>query len=243
MTKRVSNTTTWDLSRKNTRIKLCEFESLDSAYEASFIGADFLGFHIFAEQDYLEKANRFKQFFDYLPAHVEKTLLSDCSLDVLFEILSIAPFDSIQLYNDCPVEDIQAIREKMNHRVKILKVMSAQSEENSPCNDDEFIAYYDQAVDAFLLDSYRVGGTGKTGDWDHCAEIVKKCTSPVFLAGGLTPENVYEAIRRVRPFGVDVENGVSTRMPDGIRLKNMMKCRLFIENVCMANTRLMANKE
>lgn len=228
----------WDTNLYYTRIKLCEFESLDTAYEASFLGADFLGFHIFSDQDYLEKANRFKGFFTYLPLQIEKTLLTDCSLDVIFEIMSIARFDSIQLYNDCPVEDIFAIKRQMNQGVKIVKVMSDKSEENTPNDDNEFIAYYDRVVDAFLLDSFRIGGTGKIGDWEHCAEIVKKCASPVFLAGGLTPENVGEAIRQVRPFGVDVETGVSTIMPDGIRLKNTMKCRLFIEQVRRADTLL-----
>jgi len=71
------------------------------------------------------------------------------------------------------------------------------------------------AVDAILLDSGRpdakvkeLGGTGRTHDWKMSRKIVKSVDVPVFLAGGLNPENVKEAIRKVKPFGVDVCSGV-----------------------------------
>jgi len=73
------------------------------------------------------------------------------------------------------------------------------------------------AVDALLLDSgdpspphKRLGGTGRTHDWSLSARIVKASPVPVFLAGGLNPVNVGEAIREVRPFGVDLCTGVRT---------------------------------
>ncbi len=228
---------TWDKTIPYTRIKLCEFESLDAAYEASFINAELLGFHIFSDQDYLGKAHKFKEIFNYLPPFVIKTLLTDLKLDLLFQVLDLIRVDAIQVYNQFSREQIQQIRDKTGGRVKILKVMSEKSSENQR-DDDDFIAYYDNYVDAFLLDSFWEGGSGLTGDWDHCAEIVRKCRSPVFLAGGLTADNVGYAIEKVKPFGVDVENGVSTRMPDGRRLKNMLKCRLFVEKVKEADFRL-----
>lgn len=72
-------------------------------------------------------------------------------------------------------------------------------------------------VDALLLDSgnpslrvKELGGTGRTHDWTLSARIVAQSRVPVFLAGGLNSENVLEAIRQVRPFGVDVCSGVRT---------------------------------
>lgn len=72
-------------------------------------------------------------------------------------------------------------------------------------------------VHAFLLDSGRpnlptpeFGGTGRVHDWQISAEFVRRSPHPVFLAGGLTPANVREAIRRVKPFGVDLCSGVRT---------------------------------
>ncbi len=227
----------WDISKQYTRIKLCEFESLDAAYEASFIDADFLGFHIFSDQDYFNKADKFKDIFQYLPPTVNKTLLTDVNFEDLFQILSVIEIDAIQLYNDCSKQDVLLFKEKFN-RVKIIKVMSEKSDENFTDDDEEFIRYYDDLVDAFLLDSFRIGGTGVTGDWAHCSEIVQKCQSPVFLAGGLTVDNVYQAIQTVQPFGVDVENGVSDRLPDERRVKNMLKCRLFVEKVKEADWKI-----
>jgi len=72
--------------------------------------------------------------------------------------------------------------------------------------------------DALLLDSGQpdaprreLGGTGRIHDWSISAEIVSSCSTPVYLAGGLSPENVREAIRKVRPFGVDVCSGLRPR--------------------------------
>ncbi|MGD9549208.1 MAG: phosphoribosylanthranilate isomerase [Candidatus Krumholzibacteriia bacterium] len=72
-------------------------------------------------------------------------------------------------------------------------------------------------VDAILLDSgnrslpvKQLGGTGRTHDWELSARIVAQTPVPVFLAGGLNSENVLEAVRKVRPFGVDVCSGVRT---------------------------------
>ncbi len=59
-------------------------------------------------------------------------------------------------------------------------------------------------VDAFSSEAY--GGTGQTVDWSLAREVAK--AAPIFLAGGLTPNNVHEAVRQVQPYGVDVSSGV-----------------------------------
>jgi len=69
------------------------------------------------------------------------------------------------------------------------------------------------------------GGTGKKVDWDLAAEVVKLSRTPIMLAGGLTPENVAEAVARVKPFGVDVSSGVEER--PGV--KDIGKVRAFIQ--------------
>ncbi|HAV23936.1 MAG TPA: hypothetical protein DCX46_10665, partial [Bacteroidetes bacterium] len=83
-----------------------------------------------------------------------------------------------------------------------------------------------------LLDSGRpnaavreLGGTGRVHDWSVSKKIVESCKVPVYLAGGLRPENVAEAIRTVRPFGVDVCSGVRV----GGRL-NIEKVEEFMRN-------------
>ncbi len=81
--------------------------------------------------------------------------------------------------------------------------------------------------DRLLLDSYdpeTIGGTGKTCDWSQARDLVQLEETPILLAGGLTPENVVEAIRAVDPWGVDVSSGVE--LQPGI--KDIAKVEAFI---------------
>jgi phosphoribosylanthranilate isomerase len=82
------------------------------------------------------------------------------------------------------------------------------------------------ATDAYLLDAYSsttFGGTGEKFNWDLAVEA-RKFGKPIFLAGGLTPDNVADAIRKVQPFGVDVSSGVESAPG----LKDHEKIRAFI---------------
>lgn len=83
---------------------------------------------------------------------------------------------------------------------------------------------------ALVLDVYKdgvYGGTGETVDWDLASEIVQRSQRPVILAGGLTPENVTAAIRRVRPYAVDVSSGIEGTQKG---IKDLDRLRTFIEN-------------
>jgi phosphoribosylanthranilate isomerase len=84
------------------------------------------------------------------------------------------------------------------------------------------------AASMVLLDTYSenaFGGTGQRVDWDLAAEIVRLSKLPVMLAGGLTPDNVGEAVQKVRPFAVDVSSGVEEK--PGV--KDACKVRDFIQ--------------
>jgi phosphoribosylanthranilate isomerase len=77
---------------------------------------------------------------------------------------------------------------------------------------DSLLALKAYSTDAWLLDAYspdKLGGTGEKGNWDLAREA-QTLGRPIFLAGGLTPENVAEAVRLVRPYGVDVSTGVES---------------------------------
>jgi phosphoribosylanthranilate isomerase len=95
-------------------------------------------------------------------------------------------------------------------------------------NPDEL--YFSEShfqFDRYLLDSYdpkTVGGTGQTCDWGKAKSLVQSLEAPILLAGGLTPDNVAEAIERVRPWGVDVSSGVETS--PGV--KDLAKVEAFI---------------
>ncbi len=119
--------------------------------------------------------------------------------------------NTIQLCDGLPPGSLAKLRQALPgvSLVQVIHVRNAASVE-------EAIEASHQA-DALLLDSgnqllpiKELGGTGRIHDWTLSAEIVKKSRVPVFLAGGLNPDNVAEAIRAVRPFGVDLCSGVRT---------------------------------
>lgn len=227
----------WDRIKTHTRIKLCEFETLDPAYEASQLNIDALGFHFLAHHAFEERLKRFSEIFKYLPTRVDKVLLADIEFEPLIRFCTELPVDCIQLYPDWTAHQIDLLRKRLP-ATRIIKVISAQPSENKFPETTSLLSYYSAVVDGFLLDSWKKGGTGKVADWNHCARVVKESPLPVFLAGGLTPENVSEAMRIVRPFSVDVETGVSDRIPGGPLVKNMQKCRRFVDAVRKADKEL-----
>jgi phosphoribosylanthranilate isomerase len=230
----------WNREAAYTRIKLCWFEYLEAAYEASSIGADALGFHILQSnsEPWQSKAERFRSFLDVLPDSAEKVLLVDHPYETTLKILAIAPFTTIQLYPDWSPSEITRLRSALPYAPMVIKVMSVQHTENEPSDPEAFLEQYASCADAILLDSFRVGGTGILADETACARIVRASPIPVFLAGGLTPENVGARIRSVRPFGVDVETGVSEKTSDGRMLKSLRKCREFVDAVVRADREL-----
>ncbi len=103
--------------------------------------------------------------------------------------------------------------------------------------------YFAGFCDMLILDSVNpkiagIGAAGITHDWALDAEIVKRVSCPVILAGGLGPENVAEAIRVVRPHGVDSFTKTSDKLPDGSSRKNPEKVRLFVLNAKAAAAEL-----
>jgi len=94
--------------------------------------------------------------------------------------------------------------------------------------DEMYFMDHGYPFDRFLLDSYdpqTVGGTGRTCDWSKARDLVRASSTPILLAGGLTPENVADAVTTVKPWGVDVSSGVE-REPG---IKDIDKVRAFIE--------------
>jgi len=108
--------------------------------------------------------------------------------------------DVVQLHGDLPVGDVAYVA--ANADAGVLNSVDA-------ANPDA--GRYDDVVDALLVDSVDgdgAGGTGRTHDWEATREFAASVDSPVVLAGGLTPENVADAVEAADPFAVDVASGV-----------------------------------
>lgn len=98
--------------------------------------------------------------------------------------------------------------------------------------------YVDKGADAILVDTVyksgsgvQYGGTGRTSNWNTVTELFKNLDVPVFLAGGITPSNVKDAINQVNPYGIDVASGVEKEkgMKDPIKVRELIKIVRRIE--------------
>ncbi len=141
----------------------------------------------------------------------------------------------IQLQGDEPADQMRAYRSALPSRM-IIKTLQAQQ---VLAAGEDYLAQYlrvAQFFDAILLDSGvpgQRGGTGVPFDWNALAPLVSRIKrwSPVIIAGGLTPENVPEALRLFDPWGVDVASGVESEPGR----KHEAKVRAFVNAVRTAS--------
>jgi phosphoribosylanthranilate isomerase len=140
------------------------------------------------------------------------TFLLTCATDphAIADQVARAGVDAVQLVDALPAGAHLALRRALRHRVRLVQVIHVVGRES--VDEAESVAAH---VDALLLDSgnpslavKELGGTGRVHDWSLSRAIAERASVPVFLAGGLRAENVAEAVRAVRPFGVDVCSGV-----------------------------------
>jgi phosphoribosylanthranilate isomerase len=166
-----------------------------------------------------------------LPNNIKTTLITH--LEKADEIIEIADFidvDYIQLHSHLPESEVKIIREALPFK-KLLRLIHIGSD-GKILNDIDSIEYADfYFTDSINLETNQVGGTGLTHNLETDKKLVESLGKPVFIAGGLTPENVAEAVKTCKPFGVDVNSGC--RGADGNRDKN--KVLAFVKNARNAN--------
>jgi phosphoribosylanthranilate isomerase len=133
-------------------------------------------------------------------------------------VRSLTDSDPLALQADCRVA-FQAIRLPLG-----LDLQSAIGQISDEIANS---AWQPRAVVLDGFDEEHFGGSGVRADWHLAADLVKSLTYPVILAGGLTPDNVAEAIQKVRPYAVDVSSGVEVEGKPGI--KDPIKLRDFIQ--------------
>ncbi len=199
----------------NTKIKICGITNMPDAQLAMELGADALGFIFYPKSPRYIKVGDAANICNALPPFVTKVGVFVDELEYEIEkALSECLLNALQFHGEeppgfCvkfPAKSIKAIRMRDEDSLRVA-------------------AEYD--VDALLLDTYtdtERGGTGRTFDWSLAVKA-KELDTPIILSGGLTTANVQEAIRKVRPYAVDVSSGVE-REPGK---KDPEKLRRFIE--------------
>ncbi len=197
-----------------TRLKVCCIASADEARAAVMAGASALG--LVAEMPSGPGAIAdalIAEVAASVPPPVSRFLLtSRTAPHAVVAHVAACRVDTVQLVDRVPAETYAALRAELPH-VRVVQVLHVEGPD--AVAEARQVAPY---VHAILLDSGRpsaalreLGGTGRVHDWGISREVVQALPgTPVFLAGGIGPGNVREAIRRVRPYGIDLCSGVRT---------------------------------
>jgi phosphoribosylanthranilate isomerase len=211
------------------RVKICCISSTEEAKIAIRCGAHALGLvaHMPSGPGVISEDLIFK-IARYIPPTVTSVLLtSHQTIKDIFIQHQKCRTNAIQICDDLSAGDYLELRNALPG-IALIKVIHVSGEES--IIEAQNISSH---VDALLLDSgnksgskIELGGTGRTHDWSVSAKICDLVKIPVFLAGGLNPDNVQESIKKVHPFAVDVCSGVRT---DG--QLDEVKVSAFIQNV------------
>jgi len=202
-------------SEKQVKVKVCGMTSLKDALVAVEGGADAVGFIFYKKSPRSVTMKTVREIVLELPPFVDTVgVFVDETAEQVNKIADYCNLDIIQLHGDESPTYCKKIRRKVIKAFRIKDMQSVKKISNFQ-------------VSGFLLDTFSEklhGGTGKVFDWNLA--LPAKKFGPVIMAGGLTPNNVQQAVRQIRPYGVDVCSGVESE--PGI--KDHKKVRAFLNN-------------
>jgi phosphoribosylanthranilate isomerase len=214
-----------------TRIKIDGIRTEEQALGAAEAGADFIGM-VFAEsprQITPSEAEKIVAALKNKKSHVETVgVFVNSRSGTVNNIAEKCGLDYVQLSGDEPWEYCREITQPL---IQVIRV-SRNRKPEQVCKDLSYgTKLLGEKKHIYLIDSSvpgLYGGTGRKFDWKLAVPIAREF--PVIIAGGLTPENVSEAIKVISPWGVDVSSGVETK-----GVKDLDKIKKFIEAVRKAD--------
>lgn len=196
------------------KVKICGITHIDDAMAAVEFGADALGFVFFKKSPRYVSPKKAAFIIEKLPPFIQTVgVFANESAENMEAVISATRISVVQLHGDEP----PALCRLTRRVIKAIRIESLDS--LAP------LGRYTRHVSGFLLDAYtpdKLGGTGMIFNWDIAVEA--KQFGQIILAGGLTPDNVSEAVKYVRPYGVDVSSGVEKEKGT----KDLDKMQLFI---------------
>ena len=203
------------MKNRDAKIKVCGMTSLEDTLVAVEAGADAVGFIFYKKSPRSVTIKTVCEIVDKLPPFVDAIgIFVNESAEQINKIADRCKLDRVQLHGDETPAFCKKIRRRVIKAIRVKDIQSLKKLSDFP-------------VSGFLLDTFseeQRGGTGKVFDW-NLVHPAKKYGA-VILAGGLTPNNVRQAIHRVKPYGVDVCSGVESQ--PGI--KDHKKVKAFIKN-------------
>ncbi|WP_160287769.1 phosphoribosylanthranilate isomerase [Pseudomonas knackmussii] len=204
------------------RIKICGITRVEDALAAAEAGADAIGLVFYPKSPRAVSVQQARQILAALPPFVSSVgLFVNASRCELGEILDAVPLDMLQFHGDESATDCSG------YHKPYLKALRVKAGDDIAAKAAEY-----PGASGILLDTYVEGvpgGTGAAFDWSLIPEQMPR---PLVLAGGLTAENVADAIRQVRPYAVDVSGGVEASKG----IKDAAKIRAFIQQCRLADS-------
>jgi phosphoribosylanthranilate isomerase len=184
----------------STKVKICGITNVGDGLAAAEAGADLIGLMFYEQSPRYITLERAAVISRALPPFLMRTgVFVNAPADFVLRAISECNLTLLQFHGD---ETSEFCTQFGLMSMKAIRVRDAESL--------QALEHYQ--TDAFLLDAHSrngLGGTGEKFNWD-LAVAAQRFGKPIFLAGGLTPENVAAAVRQVRPFGVDVSSGVES---------------------------------
>jgi len=204
------------------KVKLCGITNDKDAVWAAGLGVDFMGFNFYKDSPRVISDANAKKIIGKLPPFIGTVgVFVNEDIKEIKRIVRKTGIRIVQLHGDESVEYLQELKNNVPG-IEIIKAFRMSGEEVL-----SRIPAYD--VNYYLLDACvegTAGGTGEVFNWELAVKA-KEFGKPVILAGGITPENVGEAIKKVKPFCVDTASGVE-RLP---RRKDYNKVHDLLERV------------
>lgn len=205
-----------------TKIKICGIRTVKDALAAMEAGADLIGFNFYPKSPRYVEVGMCRNIMAVVRRYPRITCVGvfvNASLAEICATMDTLGLNLVQLHGDEPPELIKSLN---GQAYKAFRGIPA-----------DIAGYERQDAPMFLVDAAvkgLYGGSGVTADWNAAAELAKKY--PLLLAGGLTPENVTEAVRQVKPWGVDVASGVESAPGE----KDARKMAEFVNAVRVAES-------
>ena len=182
------------------KVKICGITNAPDAHAATEAGADMLGFVFYDQSPRCVSLHAAADIIRQLPLFVVKVgVFVNAPPDFVFRAIADCGLNLLQFHGDEPPDYCLQFG---LISMKAFRIHDAESLQALP----------NYQTEAWLLDSFvadKPGGTGKKFHWEFATEA-KKFGRPIFLAGGLTPGNVAEAVATVQPYAVDVSSGVES---------------------------------
>ncbi len=211
------------------KVKLCGIRNEKDIEIAINAGADAVGFlvgQVHPSSDFILISTA-ARLVKLLPPFITPVIVTHLSsTEEIQEIVIKTGINTIQLYGKNSIDELRELKDKLGPSVKLIYATHVIGDKCEEGLEDKI-----EFVDALILDSYneeegKVGGTGLVHDWQISAKLVEKYSIPIMLAGGLNSSNVKNAIKIVKPFGVDANS--SLKNEEGFR--DFEKCKLFVKN-------------